>query len=56
MNRHGLWEELKEKFKNYPDQNQRTYPIHPRQYAQALTQQIARELGDTLQQLLDRGC
>jgi superfamily II DNA or RNA helicase len=53
MNRHGLWEELKEKFKNYPDQNQRTYPIHPRQYAQALTQQIARELGDTLQQLLD---
>lgn len=47
----GLWEELREKLKSYPEANQRIYPVPPQQYAHALTQQIAREIGATLEEL-----
>lgn len=49
----GLREELKQKLKLYPESTHRTYPLHPEQYAHALTQQVAREIGATLERLAE---
>lgn len=47
----GLWEELKQSLKKYPEENQRIYPVHPQEYAHSLTQQIARDISLALEKL-----
>ncbi|PWK15972.1 DUF3427 domain-containing protein [Tumebacillus permanentifrigoris] len=52
--RSGLFEELMYKNKSYPS-NSRAYPLQPQTYADAIIQQISREIGDRLQVLAGQG-
>lgn len=50
----GLFEELMSKNKQYPESS-RSFSLHPQGYAQALIQQISRELGDKVHSLASNG-
>ncbi|TCP54630.1 superfamily II DNA or RNA helicase [Tumebacillus sp. BK434] len=48
----GLFEELKQKGKSYPENN-KSNPLHPKAYADALIQQISTEIGQRLYKLAE---
>jgi superfamily II DNA or RNA helicase/HKD family nuclease len=52
--RNGLFEELMLKNKQYPE-SKRSFPLHPQQYADALIQQISRDIGERIHNLAQEG-